>query len=535
MERADQKTAVIIGAGPAGLTAALELLRNTDIKPIVIEDTHLNGGLSATIDYKGNRINIGGHRFFSKSDRVMDWWLDILPVDETAFEDNNNIQITYHNKQRSISSDQRAHDNRSESNRSKDDVMLVRNRTSRIFHGGKFYDYPISLSMQTISNLGLLRMAKIGFSYIRARLFPIRKEDNLEQFFINRFGRELYATFFRDYTEKVWGVPCTEITAEWGAHRIKGLSITNAIVHALKKVFSRTKSLNQKKTETSLIEYFLYPKSGPGQMWDCVARDIIALGGEIHYQYRVDEIDMDKNGVSSVSCVNPETHDRYAIPADYCFSTMPIRQLVKAINPPVPEPVRAISDGLVYRDFITVGLLVNKLKIQPKDNSGSKLIPDNWIYIQEPHVKLGRLQIFNNWSPTMVADPNKIWIGLEYFCNEGDEFWAMEDADIIAQGIAEVHDINIIDQSEVIDSVIIKMPKAYPAYFGSYDQLPVVREHLDKISNLFLVGRNGMHKYNNQDHSMLSAMTAVENIINGVTDKQNIWDINTEEEYHESK
>ena len=534
MEQTDQKFAVIIGAGPAGLTAALELLRHTSIKPIVIEATHRNGGISATIDYKGNRIDIGGHRFFSKSDRVMDWWMDILPVDEKAFRENPQVQISYHNSQRTISNRDSSH-----ANRSKDEVMLVRNRTSRIYYGGKFFDYPVSLSMQTILNLGLLRMTKIGFSYIRTRLMPIRNEENLEQFFINRFGRELYATFFRDYTEKVWGVPCTEITAEWGAQRIKGLSITKAITHALRQVFSSTKSIKQKQTETSLIEYFLYPKFGPGQMWDCVARDVLELGGEIHYQYRVDEIDLDKNGVSSVTCVNPESNDRFAIPADYCFSTMPVRELVKSMNPPVPKAIRKISDGLIYRDFITVGLLVNKLKVQPKSGTrqgnGTALIPDNWIYIQEPHVKLGRLQIFNNWSPTMVADQDKVWIGLEYFCNEGDEFWSMSDQDIIAQGIEEVDSINILDRAEVIDSVIIKMPKAYPAYFGTYAQLPVVKEHLDKIPNLFLVGRNGMHKYNNQDHSMLAAMTAVENIINGVTDKQNIWNINTEEEYHESK
>ena len=530
MEHSNKKTAVIIGAGPAGLTAALELLRHTDIQPIVIEATNLNGGISATIEHKGNRIDIGGHRFFSKSDRVMDWWLDILPVDEKAFRNESEIQISYHNKHRSLKADKHAHQNRNE-----DEVMLVRNRTSRILSGGKFYDYPLSLSMQTINNLGLFRMAKIGGSYIRAKLFPIKQEDNLEQFFINRFGRELYATFFRDYTEKVWGLPCTEITSEWGAPRIKGLSITKAVTHAFKQMLTSPRGINQKQTETSLIEHFLYPKLGPGQMWDCVAKDIIALGGEIHHQYRVDEIDMDKNGVSSISCVNPETHDRYSIPADYCFSTMPIRQLVKAFNPPAPEHVRTVSDGLVYRDFITVGLLVNKLKVQPKTNSGTDLIPDNWIYIQEPNVKLGRLQIFNNWSPSMVADPKKVWIGLEYFCNEGDELWNLQDADIIAQGIREVHEINIVEQSEVIDSVIIKMPKAYPAYFGTFNQLPVIREHVDKIENLFLIGRNGMHKYNNQDHSMLSAITAVENIINGVTNKQNIWDINTEEEYHESK
>ena len=545
MERSDQKTAVIIGAGPAGLTAALELLRHSDIKPIVIEATDRNGGISATINYKGNRIDIGGHRFFSKSDRVMDWWTDILPVDETAFRDQSSIQISYHNKQTTVTEKpaqvKRNEAKRNEAKRNEDEVMLVRNRTSRIFYEGKFYDYPVSLSLQTIRNLGLWRMFKIGLSYIKARLSPIKPESNLEQFFINRFGYELYTTFFRDYTEKVWGVPCTEITAEWGAQRIKGLSITKAIAHAVKQIFSSTRSIKQKQTETSLIEYFLYPKFGPGQMWDCVAKDVLELGGEIHYGYRVDEIDVDKGGVSSVSCVNPESHDRYSIAADYCFSSMPIRQLVKAINPPVPAKIKSVSDGLVYRDFITVGLLVNKLKVQPDESGRSsssgknKLIPDNWIYIQEPHVKLGRLQIFNNWSPTMVADQNKVWIGLEYFCNEGDEFWSLADEDIIAQGIEEVDSINIVNKSEVIDSVIIKMPKAYPAYFGTYSQLPEVREHLDQIENLFLVGRNGMHKYNNQDHSMLSAMTAVENIINGVSDKSNIWGINTEEEYHESK
>ncbi len=531
MNQPEQRTAVIIGAGPAGLTAALELLRHTNIKPIVIEATDLNGGISATINHKGNRIDIGGHRFFSKSDRVMDWWLEILPVDQSAFNRQTEVQISYHNKQRTIGADKSAH----HENRSEDEVMLIRNRTSRIFYGGKFYDYPVSLSVQTIMNLGIFRTIKIGFSYIRASLFPIKNEKSLEEFFINRFGRELYATFFRDYTEKVWGVPCSEITAEWGAQRIKGLSIMKAVVHAAKQLISPAKSINQKQTETSLIEYFLYPKFGPGQMWDCVAKDVISMGGEIHYHHRVDEIIANQSAVTSVSYVNQENNQRFTIESDYCFSSMPIRDLVKAIKPGVPENVQTVSDGLIYRDFITVGLLVNKLKVQPKSNEQSDLIPDNWIYIQEPHVKMGRLQIFNNWSPTMVADQNTVWIGLEYFCNEGDEFWSLPDDQIISMAIDELDSIKIIDKSEVIDNVLVKMPKAYPAYFGTYDQLPVIRSHLDEIGNLFLVGRNGMHKYNNQDHSMLSAITAVENIVSGITDKKNIWEINTEEEYHESK
>jgi protoporphyrinogen oxidase len=495
----------------------------------VIEASGDNGGISKTVNHNGNRIDIGGHRFFSKSDRVMAWWLDILPIEASAAEAAK-IEISYHNKRHVVVPKESGR-----SSRSDDDVMLVRSRVSRIYFGGNFYDYPISLSLQTISNLGILRTIKIGLSYARASLFPIKEETSLEQFLINRFGRELYTTFFRDYTEKVWGVPCTEITAEWGAQRIKGLSITRAVVHAIKRILTRTKSISQKQTETSLIELFLYPKLGPGQMWDCVARDVSALGGKILYLNRVDRIHIADDRVNTVGFTDIKSGERHSISCDYCFSTMPIQDLVKSITPGVPTRVREVSDGLVYRDFITVGLLLEKLKVQPGGGSENQLIPDNWIYIQEPNVKLGRLQIFNNWSPAMVADTGKVWIGLEYFCNEGDVFWSMSDEQIIALAIEEIASINIIYTEDVLDSVLIRMPKAYPAYFGTYEQLPVVREHLDRIENLFLNGRNGMHKYNNQDHSMLSAMVSVENIISGRTEKDNIWQINTEEEYHESK
>ncbi|MBX2868213.1 MAG: NAD(P)/FAD-dependent oxidoreductase [Acidiferrobacterales bacterium] len=533
MNPKSQKTAVIIGAGPAGLTAALELLRNTNIKPIVLEASGDNGGISKTVNHNGNRIDIGGHRFFSKSDRVMDWWLNILPVEESALSESG-IDISYHNKTQTIYPKETQQGQRDD-----DDVMLVRSRTSRIFFGGKFYDYPISLSVKTLSNLGLVRTVKIGVSYLWAMAFPIRDEKTLEEFFINRFGRELYNTFFKDYTEKVWGVPCAKITAEWGAQRIKGLSITKAITHAFKSALqgitkNKKKNVAQKDTETSLIEFFLYPKFGPGQMWDCVARDVLAQGGEIHYHSRASLIHAGANQVSAVEY--EDSHGKTTrLDCDYCFSTMPIRDLVKSFSPEITGEVRDVSDGLIYRDFLTVGLLVNKLKVHPDRGDPGEIIPDNWIYIQEPHVKLGRLQIFNNWSPEMVSDPEKIWIGLEYFCNEGDAFWSLSDEEIIAIGIEELASIHIIDEQDVVDSVLLKMPKAYPAYFGTYDQLPVVRERLDRLENLFLVGRNGMHKYNNQDHSMLSAMASVENIVNGRTDKNNIWEINTEEEYHESK
>jgi len=524
-----QKTAIIIGAGPAGLTAALELLRQTNIKPVVLEASGDNGGISKTVNHNGNRIDIGGHRFFSKSDRVMNWWLDILPVDESELNASD-IEISYQNKTRKIpvKEVQQRH-------REPDDVMLIRSRTSRIFFGGKFYDYPISLSLKTLTNLGLIRTTKIGFSYIKAMIFPIRDEKTLEQFFINRFGKELYSTFFRDYTEKVWGVPCSEITAEWGAQRIKGLSIMKAITHAFKSLIKKpAKSVQQKGTETSLIEFFLYPKFGPGQMWDCVARDVVSLGGEIRYHNTAKTIHFEQDQITQVDYVDQEGSPQ-SIKADYCFSTMPIRELVQSISPEIGGIAREVSDGLVYRDFLTVGILVDKLKVVPENGNPGDLIPDNWIYIQEPHVKLGRLQIFNNWSPQMVSDPEKIWIGLEYFCNEGDEFWSLNDAEIIQTGIRELASIDIIHEEDVLDSVLIKMPKSYPAYFGTYERLPAVRDVLDPIENLFLIGRNGMHKYNNQDHSMLSAMAAVENIANGRKDKSNIWGVNTEEEYHESK
>ncbi len=520
----DRTVAVIVGAGPAGLTAALELLRRTDIQPVVIEAEDINGGISQTRNFKGNRIDIGGHRFFSKSDRVMDWWRDILPVDPEAGQ--GEIEIRYQNKQRRLDLAGDATEPEHP-----DEILMVRSRTSRIYYGRRFYDYPISLSVGTLRNLGLMRTIRIGLSYLRAVLRPIPDEKNLEDFLINRFGRELYETFFRDYTHKVWGRACADIPAEWGAQRIKGLSVSRAIGHALKKLVSPVASLSQKNTETSLIEYFLYPKLGPGQMWDVVARKVMEQGGEIHYQQRVSGMHRDGARITSVSVTALDGTVR-EVPCDYCFSTMPMRELAGALSPGLPAEVAQIAAGLPYRDFVTVGLLMSKLRIAAPDGS---LVPDNWIYIQEPDVRLGRLQIFNNWSPYMVADPDKVWVGLEYFCNEGDEFWAMDDESLIRLAVDELASIDIINADDVLDHVVIRMPKAYPAYFGSYDRLPRLVEALDEIENLYLVGRNGMHRYNNQDHSMLAAMTAVDNIVAGRQDKSNIWSVNTEDSYHESR
>jgi protoporphyrinogen oxidase len=366
-----------------------------------------------------------------------------------------------------------------------------------------------------------------------ARLFPRNVENSLEDFLINRFGRQLYLTFFKSYTEKVWGVPCEKISAEWGAQRIKGLSLTTAVLHFLKKTFSvrKEQEIQQKGTETSLIEKFLYPKYGPGQLWEHAADQIREQGGEILLGWRATRLFVEGDTITAVEAVS-DNGQRRRFDADYVFSTMPVRELVDALDTPIPSEVREVSDGLQYRDFITVGLLVDHLTVREADGGPLK---DNWIYIQEPDVLVGRLQIFNNWSPYMVADPSKTWIGLEYFCYQTDALWKMADDDLKKFAIAEVEKIGILRACDVTDAHVVRVPKTYPAYFGTYDRFHVIREFLDRYHNLYLVGRNGMHKYNNQDHSMLTAMTAVDNILAGVRDKDNVWSINTEMEYHEEE
>jgi protoporphyrinogen oxidase len=521
-----QQTAVIIGAGPAGLTAAFELLKHTSVKPIVLERTDYLGGLARTVNYKGNRIDIGGHRFFSKSDRVMQWWLDVMPLE--ALEDKSQI-VTYQRKTTSVESQNNAPDPAKE-----DRVMLVRNRKSRIYFMRKFFDYPISLTPSTVMNMGLFKTAKVGLSYMKASLFPIKPEKSLDEFLTNRFGKELYLTFFKSYTEKVWGVPCSQITSAWGAQRIKGLSLWRAVRHFFQSSFSAV-DIRQKNTETSLIERFLYPKLGPGQMWEYVAKHIDEMGGKIVMDVDVVKINVSENAVKSIEVKDTTTGEHRTYEGDYFFSTMAIKDLIQAMDPKPGPEITQISDGLLYRDFITVGLLVNKLKISEQTKTGTQLVSDNWIYIQEPDVKLGRLQIFNNWSPYMIVDPTKVWLGLEYFCNDSEEFWSWDDAKLVQFATKELEHIGIIDASDVLDATVIKMPKTYPGYFGTYERFDELQHFMDRFENLFLVGRNGMHKYNNQDHSMLTAMTAVENIANGVKTKENIWSINTELDYHEEK
>jgi len=523
----NKEIAVIIGAGPAGLTAAYELVNRTDIIPIVFELSSDIGGISKTVNYKGNRIDIGGHRFFSKSDRVMDWWKEIMPIQGRPSKDDIILKRSVPLSRKNSAPDPEKSDL----------VMLIRSRISRIFFLRSFFDYPISLKWDTFKNLGLVRVIRIGISYVAIQILPIKKENSLEEFLINRFGKELYLLFFKDYTEKVWGVPCNKIKPEWGAQRIKGLSITKALIHAVKHSFSKDKSISQKKIETSLIGQFLYPKFGPGQLWEEVAKQIKEKNVDIFMESIVIGVDTDNGKITGVRVKDKKTNLVTNYKCDYVFSTMPIKELIPAIRPEPPINVQDVAKKLQYRDFITVGLLLKQMKI--KNTTATKsvggIIPDNWVYIQERDVKIGRLQVFNNWSPYLVKDPDTIWVGLEYFCNEGDDLWSMPDQDFITFAINELAHINIIEKDFVLDSTIVRQPKAYPAYFGSYDNLHIVKDYVNRIDNLFLIGRNGMHKYNNADHSMLAAMTAVDNIINGVISKENIWEVNTETEYHETK
>jgi protoporphyrinogen oxidase len=518
---------VIIGAGPAGLTAALELLRRSSIRPLVLEKSAYMGGISRTVAYKGNRIDIGGHRFFSKSDRVMDWWMSVAPVEQTT---ESRHRLAYQGQERTLRSDGQAPG--SSNGQAPDLVMLVRPRKSRIFFLRKLFDYPLQLNISTLGKLGAWRTLQAGCSYLASAMRPIHPEKTLEDFLINRFGRHLYGTFFKSYTEKVWGVPCHQISAEWGAQRIKGLSLRKAILHHFKKlVGAGSDEVSQKDTETSLIDKFLYPKLGPGQLWEEVASRVSAEGGEILTGWTVCGISTSGDRVTGVQARSDAGEQRF-FPAQYVFSTMSVKELIQAFDVPPPREVQEVSNGLLYRDFITVGLLLNRLNISEQ---GGELLKDTWIYIQEPDVLVGRMQIFNNWSPYLVSDPDKVWIGLEYFCYDTDELWRKPDQEMIALAVQEAERLGIVARADVLDATVLRMEKTYPAYFGTYDRFPVIRDFVDRYENLFLIGRNGMHKYNNQDHSMLTAMTAVDNIVQGRRDKSNIWAVNTEMEYHESK
>ncbi|MCR5100843.1 MAG: NAD(P)/FAD-dependent oxidoreductase [Butyrivibrio sp.] len=514
------KKALIIGAGPAGLTAAYELLtKSKDIQVIVFEETDKFGGISRTVEYKGNRMDMGGHRFFSKVPEVNEWWDNMLPKQGKPSYDDALL------KRKSTLT------NGGPDPEKEDRVMLRRNRLSRIFFNRKFFDYPITLKVETFTNMGLGTTIVVGFSYLKSLVFK-RKEKSLEDFYVNRFGKKLYSMFFEHYTENLWGRHPSEIDPSWGAQRVKGVSIMAVLKNALNKKTGKTDG----KVETSLIEEFSYPKLGPGQLWDVTAEEIKKLGGTIILNAKVVKVNKDGNHITGVTYL--QSGKELTLDGDYVISSMPIKDLVAGMNDVPKEPAR-IAAGLPYRDYMTVGVLIPKLNLENKTKikTVGNIVPDNWVYVHDRSVKMGRFQIYNNWSPYLVKDlKNTVWMGLEYFCNEGDEMWSMTDDAFAQMGKKEMVTLNLIDKEEdVIDYHVERVKKAYPAYFDTYEEIDKLVDYLNTIDNLYCVGRNGQHRYNNIDHSMCTSFEVVKNILSGNSDRSNIWGVNTEKEYHEEE
>jgi protoporphyrinogen oxidase len=463
---------VVVGAGPAGLTAAYQLSKMGVSRVTVLEADDIVGGISRTAQYKGFRFDIGGHRFFTKVAAVEELWHEIL---DTEF-----ISVP---------------------------------RLSRIHYNGKFFDYPLK-ARNALQGLGPINALLIVLSYLKWHYRPHPVEENFEQWVTNRFGRRLYETFFKTYTEKVWGIPCTEIRAEWAAQRIQGLSLARAILSAA--------AINRRSTSIkTLIHEFQYPRLGPGQMWETCRDRIVARGQQVLLRHYVDRLEHADGRVLAVRAQTPDGERVFE--AEHVISTMPVRSLVRALSPAAPVAAREAAEGLRYRDFVAVALMLNR----------DKLFPDNWIYIHTPGVKVGRIQNFNNWSAAMVPVPGMTCLGMEYFCFKGDGLWESRDEDLVAQAASELEQLGLARRADVVDGTVIRMPKAYPIYDAAYrGHLTTVREFIDPIGNLHTVGRNGMHKYNNQDHSMLTAMMAVWNMHGASHD---VWEVNTDFDYHEEQ
>lgn len=515
------KKIVIVGAGPAGLTAAYELLnKSKGYEVTVLEEDKIVGGISKTVNYKGNRMDMGGHRFFSKVPEVNEWWEHMLPMQGALPKDDLKLGRK--------STVKKGGPNPEKSDR----VMLRRNRISRIFFKSKFFDYPVSLKMETLMNMGFFTTIAVGFSYMKSVFFK-RKENSLEDFYINRFGKKLYSMFFENYTENLWGRHPSQISPDWGAQRVKGLSI----IAILKDMFGKVFKKKDRKVETSLIEEFSYPKLGPGQLWELTADEIRKKGGKIIVNAKVNKIHKNsKNLITGVSYISNDKEVK--LDCDILISSMPIKDLVGSMND-VPKKYGNIAKGLPYRDYMTVGVLIDHLNLKNGTNvkTFGNIVPDEWVYVHDKKVKMGRFQIFNNWSPYLVKDvKNTVWMGLEYFANEGDELWSLSDEEFAKLGIEEMIKMNLIDgEQNVLDYHVERVKKAYPAYFDTYEHMDDLRDYLNTIDNLYCVGRNGQHRYNNLDHSMCTSFEAVKNIIGNIKDKSNIWSINTEKEFHEEK
>ncbi len=460
------KQPVVIGAGPAGLTAGYELLRK-GVHPLILEKEQRVGGIARTEVYKGYRIDIGGHRFYTKVSEVDAIWHEILGPD-----------------------------------------FLLRPRLSRIYYQGKFYQYPLNL-LNTLTNLGLWESGLILLSYLRSQLWPHQQEHNFEEWVTNRFGRRLYKTFFQTYTEKVWGIPCHTIQADWAAQRIKDLSFRSAVSNAL------FKSNNVK----SLIEQFHYPRLGPGMMWERMQQMIEAQGGDVCLDTAVVRLGHENGRVHSLTlCQKGQTRQ---VEVDQVISSMPVSHLLLSLDPAPPETVLHAARSLKYRDFLIVGLIINH----------PHLFPDNWVYIHSPQVKVGRIQNFKNWSAAMVPDPATTCLGMEYFCNETDPLWHMDDEALVQMAAAELGQLNLANPALVVDGVVIRQRKAYPVYDEHYRQhVDTIQAYLDNFNNLQTVGRNGMHRYNNQDHSMLTGLLAAKNVLG---ERHQLWDVNTDRSYYE--